>query len=358
MKPKSLILFAVAAGCGLVAMVAAQQMMANRGPGVETKRVLVARGDVLVGVALTKDLVGFKDMPVDAVPEGAVENEEQFAERSLKTRAYAGQVILQAQLGEKGVFGTSAEIPKGMRLASVPVTSTMIHSGIMKPGDRVDVVLTYNMTRIGQGSQSYTKTILEYIQVFAMGDLKMGVEVNDGKGTSKEVKNVSLLLTPLQAEIMALAQSKGTVNLTLRSIEDKEHVGSQGTDEAQLAELRAELSDTPRNKPEATPAPTPAPAVTHEAEPIAQKEEPKTSFSEFLQGPIAAEVPVAPVKPTWKIEVFQGDERKIHEVDLPETADGGTKATPVAAKVGPPTSLLAPMKQWLTGGVKRPGVQP
>ncbi|MDP1798976.1 MAG: Flp pilus assembly protein CpaB [Planctomycetaceae bacterium] len=351
MKPKSLILFAVAAGCGLVAMVAAQQLMAGRGPATPTKRVLVARADVLVGVALTKDLVGFKDLPVDAVPEGAVENEEQFAERSLKTRSYAGQVILQAQLGEKGVFGTSAEIPKGMRLASVPVTSTMIHSGIMKPGDRVDVVLTYSMSRPGVGSQSFTKTILEYIQVFAMGDLKMGVEANDGKGTSKEVKNVSLLLTPLQAEIMALAQNKGTVNLTLRSIEDKEYVSSRGTDEAQLAELRAEFSDTPRNKPEAMPTPVAVPA------PIVKQEEPKPSFSEFLQGPIAAEVPAEPVKPTWKIEVFQGDERKIHEVDLPD-ADGATKATPVVSKAGPPTSLLAPMKQWLTGGVKRPTVQP
>lgn len=355
MKPKSLILFVVAAGCGLVAMVAAQQMMAHRGPSVPTKRVLVARGDVLVGVALTPDLVAFKDLPVNAVPEGAVENEEQYEERSLKTRAYTGQVILQAQLGEKGVFGTSAEIPKGMRLASVPVTSTMIHSGIMKPGDRVDVVLTYSITRPGQGSQTHTRTILEYIQVFAMGDLKMGVEVNDGKGTSKEVKNVSLLVTPLQAEIMALAQSKGTVNLTLRSIEDKEHIGSSGTDEAQLAELRSEFSDGMRPKPDESTA-TPVPVA--ESAPIAQQEEPKPpTFTDFLQGPIATEVPAEPVKATWTIEVFQGDERKIHEVDLPN-ANATTPATPVAAKAAAPTSLLAPMKQWLTGGQKRPAAQP
>ncbi len=355
MKPKSLILLAVAAGCGLVAMVAAQQMMAaNQGPKTPTKRVLVARGDVLVGVALTPDLVAFKDLPLDAVPEGAVENEEQYAERSLKTRAYGGQVILQAQLGEKGVFGTSAEIPKGMRLTSVPVTSTMIHSGIMKPGDRVDVVLTYNISKPGQGSQTHTKTILEYIQVFAMGDLKMGVEVNDGKGASKEVKNVSLLLTPLQAEIMALAQNKGTVNLTLRSIEDKEHISSSGTDEAQLAELRSEFSDGTKPKSEEVPAAETTPAP----EPIAQREEPKEqSFSEFLQGPIATEVPAEPVKATWKIEVFQGDERKIHEVDLPN-ADASTPATPVAAKATASTSLLTPMKQWLTGGQKRPTGQP
>lgn len=357
MKPKSLILFAVAAGCGLVAMVAAQQMMAaNRGPKVETKRVLVARTDVGVGLPLTQELVAFKELPIDAVPEGAIFEEEQYVERALKTRAYGGQVILLAQLGEKGVYGTSIEIPKGMRLITVPVTATMIHSGIMKPGDRVDVVLTYNTSRAGSKNQSFTKTILEYIQVFAMGDLKMGVEPVETKGPSKDVKNVSLLVTPLQAEIVKLAESKGTIHLTLRSIEDTEHVASRGTDEAQLADLQAELSDD--HRPKAEPVPQPAPVPVAPPEPVVQHEEPaKPSFSEFLQGPVTAEVPAEPVKPTWKIEVFQGDEKKIHEVDLPE-AESVTKATPVTSKTTVTTSLLAPMKQWLSGGVKRPAAQP
>lgn len=349
MKPKSLILFAVAAACGLVAMIGAQQMLSNRGPQVPTKRVLVAKADVPIGVLLTKDLVGFKELPLDAVPEGAVSTEEEYAERALKTRAYPGQVILLAQMGEKGVIGTSIEIPKGMRLVTVPVTATMIHSGIMKPGDRVDVVLTYNTSRPGVGNQAFTKTILEYIQVFAMGDLKMGVEPNDGKGASKEVKNVSLLVSPTQAEIMKLAESKGTIHLTLRSIEDKEQVASLGTDEAQLADLRAELSDDHRPKHE-TPAPTP--------ETITRSEEPsvKPSFTEFLQNSSTVEAAPA-VKPTWKIEVFQGDERKIHEVDLPESSTG-TVATPVTTQSSTPTALLAPMKQWLTGGFKRPAAKP
>ena len=350
MKPKSLILFAVAAACGLVAMIGAQQLLSNRGPQTPMRKALVAKADVPIGVLLTKDLVAFKELPVDAVPEGAVTTEEEFAERALKSRAYPGQVILVAQLGEKGVLGTSIEIPKGMRLITVPVTATMIHSGIMKPGDRVDVVLTYNTSRPGVGNQAFTKTILEYIQVFAMGDLKMGVEPNDGKGVSKEVKNVSLLVTPTQAEIMKLAESKGTIHLTLRSIEDTEQVASAGTDEAQLADLRAELSDDHRPKTEPAPAP-PAP------EPVVNVEEPpaKPSFSEFLQNPKTVETP-AP-KPTWKIEVFQGEERKIHEVDLPEVG-AATVATPVTTQTSTPTALLAPMKQWLTGGFKRPAAKP
>lgn len=349
MKPKSLILFAVAGACGLVAMIGAQQLLsANRGPATPMKRALVAKADVPMGVKLTKDLVAFKELPVDAVPEGAVTKDEEIEDHALQTRAYAGQVILLAQLGEKGVYGTSIEIPKGMRLITVPVTSTMIHSGIMKPGDRVDVVLTYNSNRPGVGNQAYTKTILEYIQVFAMGDLKMGVEPNDGKGTSKEVKNVSLLVSPLQAEITKLAESKGTIHLTLRSVQDTEHVASRGTDEAQLADLQAELSEH-RTRPEPTPAP----------QPVAKEEDPpaKPSFSEFLQTPKVAETPEPPVKPTWKIEVFQGEERKIHEVDLPEV-DAATVATPVTTPTSTPTALLAPMKQWLTGGFKRPAAKP
>ncbi len=353
MKNKSLLLFAVAAGCGLVAMVGAQRMMADRTPQVDTVRVLVARIDIDAGVKLDKESVMFRDLARDAVPEGAIVSEEQFQERALRSRAYAGQVLLVAQLGEKGVFGTSIKIPKGMRLVSLPVTATMTHSGIMKAGDRVDIVLTYQTNKPGVGTQFHTKTILEYIQVFAMGSTQIGAEVIDGKGGGPtDVKNVSLLVSPLQAEIFKLAEGKGTLHLTLRSIEDVDQVASRGTDESQLADLRAELSD---DRPKVEEVPTPAPAVT---------EQPKSSsFAEFLQSP-AAEVPAEPVKKTWKMVIFQGEERKIHEVELPdEPVAPKTNETVVQPAASPtslpttPTAFLAPVQTWLTGGLPIPALK-
>jgi pilus assembly protein CpaB len=362
MKNKSLLLFAVAAGCGLVAMVGAQRMLADRTPQVDTVRVLVARVDIDAGVKLDKESVMFRDLARDSVPEGAIVSEEQFQERALRSRAYAGQVLLVAQLGEKGVFGSSIKIPKGMRLVSLPVTATMTHSGIMKAGDRVDIVLTYQTNKPGVGTQFHTKTILEYIQVFAMGSQQVGVEVNDGKGGGPaDVKNVSLLVSPLQAEIFKLAEGKGTLHLTLRSIEDVDQVASRGTDESQLADLRAELSDDrPKEEPTPAPAAAPAPVTT----PVVAEAPKSQNFAEFLKGPMA-EPAAEPVKKTWKMVIFQGEERKVHEVELPEEpaapATNETVVQPAKTPSTPnttPTALLAPVQKWLTGGKKLPLEQP
>ncbi len=346
MKPKSLLLFAVAVGCGLVAMVGAQQLLSARNQGVERVRVLVARAEVEPGVKLTPELVGFREIPKESVPQGAVTQEAQYQDRALKTRGFPGQVIQIAQLGEKGQFGTSLDIPAGMRLVTVPASATMIHSGIMKPGDRVDVVLTYKMMKKGSGYQSLTRTILEYIQVYAMGDHRMGDESVEAGVPAKDVKNVTLLVSPVQAEIMKLAESKGQLHLTLRGVLDKEAVALKGTDEAQLQFLRSELSDET-----AEPA-----TVTREDPPqLPQPEpQPKPSFAEFVQTGSEPAEPAAPVEaPKWKMEVFQGDERKIYEVDLPAAPQ--PLSTPLTTRNQTTEKTKnsgfwnLPLTQWMTG---------
>jgi len=253
MKPKSLMLFVVAAGCGLVAMVGAQQWLArNQEHKADQVKVLVARTQIDPGIRLTPDMVVFRDFPKQNVPEGAVLKEEQYTERALKSRAYPGQPILVAQLGEKGQFGTSLEIPEGMRLATLKVDPTMIHSGIMKPGDRVDVVLTYTVQRRGSQPDTRTRTILQYIQVYAMGNHTMRSEPSEKEAPAKDVKGVSLLVTPVQAELLKYAENKGTLHLTLRSILDKAPVLSAGADAEQLEKLQAELFEEMNDTPKAT----------------------------------------------------------------------------------------------------------
>lgn len=342
MKPKSMLLFAVAAGCGLVAMVGAQQLLAQRGQGVPKVRVLVARAEIDPGLKLTPDLVGFRDMAKDSVPEGAIFKEEQYQERALRVRAFPGQVIQAAQLGERGQFGTSLDIPEGMRIAPLSASANMLPSAIMKPGDRVDVVLTYKMTKKGSQPQTLSKTILEYIQVYAMGDQRIGSEEVEAGKTKKDVKSISLLVSPLQAEILKLAEEKGKVHLTLRGVLDKQAVSSRGLDETQLASLRAELSELGVEPP-----------VIENREEEKPTEAAEPTFAEFVQAE-PVEQPEPPKEtPKWKIEIFQGDERKIFEVDLPETSIDTTTTEPVGKHSGTTTASNgiwnSPLARWMTG---------
>jgi pilus assembly protein CpaB len=318
MKMKSLVLLAMAIGCGLVAMLGVRQVLSgDKGPAVETAKVLVAVTTIMPGQPLDDTNVSFKDWPKDKIPQGAVTAQEQYVERSLKVTAVPNEVIMAAKLNEKGVFGGSAEIPAGMRVATVPVTATQTHSGLILPGDRVDVVVTYTMHKITGGQMNSqvgeirkAKTILQYIEVFATDNIRISAVPNGENTKESNAKNISLLVTPDQYNLLALAAEKGKITLALRHRGDKEEVHPKAIDEAVFetegltmgAEDKKEDDgdgkDKAKDKKDVRQAlekeQTKVAAVTKEDK---EKEE--------------------AAKPSWKLRVYEGDKLREEQVELP-----------------------------------------
>ena len=139
MKSKPLVLLLVAAGCGLVAMIGVQQMLSGDKQAAPKVQIVVAKTEIKAGIKLDTTNVILKEWPQDNVPEGAITSEEQFAERALKHQVGPGQPILLNELGNKGEYGLDIHIPPDMRVVSVAVNATMTHSGLLKPGNFVDV---------------------------------------------------------------------------------------------------------------------------------------------------------------------------------------------------------------------------
>jgi len=320
MKNKSLMLLLVAAGCGLVAMIGVQQMLSGGKPSNKV-RILVARSEIEAGIRLDKTNVGFKEWPKDAIPAGAILAEEEFADRALKHRVGPGQPILSGELGNKGEFGLEIQIPVDMRVVTYPVTATMTHSGLLRPGNYVDVSAVIELPIKGGGKRTEVKPVLQCIQVFAVGSRIVGSEESkDPK--ANDVKNVSFLVYPLQAQLMQLAykQSNGGLQFALRSGSDKNLSNSRDLSDQSLSMLsNSLLGHQPEEKAEAQPAEKPAVVV-----------KPKSAFRSYL----APETPGAvtsvgdqAVRRTWKIEIFQGDQREVQEIDWPEDSVPDTRRT-------------------------------
>jgi pilus assembly protein CpaB len=325
MKNKSLLLLLVAAGCGLVAMLGVQQLLSG-GKSTPKARILVAKTDIEAGVELDKTNVGFKEWPADAIPEGAVQTEDQFAERALKHRAIPGQPILTTELGEKGEFGLHMQIPTSMRVVTVPVTATMTHSGLLRPGNFVDVSAVIETNIKGGGKRVEVKPVLQCIQVFAVGSQIVGSEGSKDPKAA-DVKNVSFLVYPLQAQLMQLAnkQSNGGLQFALRSSSDKNLVNARDLNDESLNMLSNSLmgqKDEPVRTTETKIDETPSPKVV--------KAKPKSAFRNYL-APETAEAMTSvgkqAVRRTWKIEIFQGDQREVKEIDWPEESSAETKST-------------------------------
>ena len=341
MKSKSLVLLAVAAGCGLVAMLGVQQMLSGSKQPVQTKvRILVAKTDIDPGVPLEKTNVGFKEWPKDALPEGAVTKEEDYAERSLKHRVGPGQPILLTELGKKGENGLEVQIPEGMTVVTYPATATMTHSGLLKPGAYVDVYAAIESPMKSGGKRVEVKPVLQCVQVIAVGSQIAGTEVAS-EGTPKDAKNVSFLVFPLQGQLLQLAytKSKGAIQLGMRGRTDKSLTNARDlTDESLSALSNTLFGESQETKPDNAPASN-----------LTAK--PKSAFNSFVKrptSPAVAGVGDQAVRRTWKIEVFQGDKKEVQEIDWPE--ESVTNATTSSSNSKP--GWASPLMQFFSGRTK------
>lgn len=224
MKIKPLMLLAIAVACGLVAMVGVQQALNNGkrgGSDPNLVKVFAAVDDIPAGIPITQEMLVPRQIHKSAVPDGAVTDFKQLEDRALKVKSFKGDLIFEAKLCGKGQVGASITIPEGMRAFTIPVTETQAHSGMVQPGDRVDVACAYEVRVKSGPAIRKNRTILEYIQVFAVDNNRdLDKEKVDQKQT---VKSLTLLVTPKQCDLLGLMQSAGATNFnfSLRNPNDK-----------------------------------------------------------------------------------------------------------------------------------------
>jgi pilus assembly protein CpaB len=101
----------------------------------------------------------------------------------------------------------------GARAISIPVTTGGASTGLLYPGDRVDVILTQNFK--GEGTtitrRSVSETVVENLRVLAIDAL-------DAKSGGSFGRTVTIEVTPEQAEKINVATELGKLSLTLRSV--------------------------------------------------------------------------------------------------------------------------------------------
>lgn len=257
MRPKPLLLLVLALGCGLVAAMGINQVLANRraqaesAPG-EMQRIYVAMQDIEARQAIDAQFIKLEDWPKDKVPAGAVVDLEKIQGRFTRTKIYAGEPVLEFKLVDSDAgFSPTALIPEGMRVVSVKVDEVSSSSSMVLPGDRVDILVFLSSHSTAGVSEATARTVLQDVRVFAVNeqyreDLRTPDEANIAART------VSLLVTPEQAEIVTLATQLGDVRLTLRGRTDEKSIATAGASASEI--LFGESSKADREQESLLPA--------------------------------------------------------------------------------------------------------
>lgn len=325
MKPKQMMLFAVAIGCGLIAMIGAQQILSGNKPGEqEFVEILVATKDIDPGIPLDKTNVGMRKWPKEQIPEGAINAEEVWVDHSLKIHLAPNMPVLVPYLSAKGAMGVTSLIPEGMTMVTLPVNSAMLASGLLRPGSYVQISCTIDKVQKNQTTPvTQVKTVLKRVKVIAVGTQVAGTEANKdpNAGKGEKVENVSFVTFPNQAKLLFLAQavSMSRVHFTILPENDKSNDDVRDLDENDLNRRSNELlggKDTSEY----------ADLLPKAALPVENHEKPRgSSFSEYLKQPAVqpevADLGKQPARAMWQIKIYKGNKpAEIQEVDLPKDA--------------------------------------
>lgn len=224
MRPKSLLLLALALGCGLVASIGISQVM-DRGGGkqgkLETVPIYVAVHNINLGDPIESGMISLQEWPKDKVPKGAITKLEDLKGRRPRTAIIEGEPILEGKLLAVGqIADPISQIAKGMRLKTISVDAEKSVAGLLKPGDRVDIQLFVRKDQRTGVETAKSKIILQNIRVFAVDQ---AVQRSAEGGEEKSIaKTVSLMLTPNQASTLAFAEQVGEISLIPRNPNDED----------------------------------------------------------------------------------------------------------------------------------------
>ena len=202
----------------------------------ETGQVLVSRLDIPERTVIKEDMVEAVAVPRKFMEQDAFEVKtpsdiKMIANLVTRIRIPKGNQLTQSSLiAMSPEAGLSVKIPPGYRGAVLNVEPEL--KALIKPGDRVDVLVTFDAQMADNRKEKVTATILQNVLVIAVGT-NMGMGMNAKQFNDKQQKEektaafseksmVSLALNPNEAQYLALAVKQGDTTVIMRGLGDVE----------------------------------------------------------------------------------------------------------------------------------------
>ena len=217
------------AGFGTVAWIA------TRGPAThktvvappQKVAILVAAHPLQPGALLQPTDLSTTSLVSPVVPAGA--SRDTPADRAgligamIRHPVLAGQAILPEDILRPGDHGfLAAVLQPGMRAVTVGVDAISGSAGLIWPGDRVDLVLTQQISdnNLPLGKRLAAETVLTNVRVIAI-DQRLVEGAKPADSRPNLANTATLEVTPLEAEQVAVAARLGQLSLVVRSADPR-----------------------------------------------------------------------------------------------------------------------------------------
>ena len=254
-------------------------------------QVVVAQQEIRSKTMITAEMLAVRAVPRTQRTSAARAREDAVG-RLAKEHILPGEQVLNTRLYARDEKpGLTFVIPAGKRAVSVAVNEVIGVAGFVKPGDRVDVLGTFDESVVGK---TVTTTVLQDVEVLAISQ-----RMEDEDDTKARVATtVTLALNLSEAEKITLAEEQGRLRLVLRPAgqEGKEYVAQTTT--TQLTQGRSGQSLA--NIVPGAKTPTKSVAAVAAGSETSADTKP---------------VPAAEQESGWAVELFRGVNRQVVMVD-------------------------------------------
>ena len=188
---------------------------------VEGEPVVTARVDIPAKTRITAAMVQESRIPAEYIQPGAVRELPIVIGMVTSETIVGGEQVLQRRLFTDGKqVGFTGVIPAGKRALTVGVSDITGVAGLLKAGDMVDAIVTFDQQVVGD---NVSQILLQNILVLAVNkDSEAAPDQRDlKKDAAKDAgvvkaTTVTLAVAPEEAAKIALAEEKGKLRFALR----------------------------------------------------------------------------------------------------------------------------------------------
>lgn len=195
-----------------------------RGTAVgEISMVAVAALPIEIGTRLKPEHIKLVKWPKDAAPLGAVGEPEAVVGKVARIGIRQNQPFYNSELTTESSGILPLLIEDGLRAVSVKVDKVTGVSGFITPNSRVDVVATGTVEGAESKREYHSRVIIQNVRVLATG-----THIEQQESGVVEVPTVTLLISPEEAEKIALVARKEPILLALRGYRDVAPIQTHG----------------------------------------------------------------------------------------------------------------------------------
>ena len=249
----------IAAGAASYGVYAAIRSIPERRVEIATRYAVVAKTALPIGERLTAEVVKLIPWPEAAPLQGGFTEVAQVLDRGLISAVVENEPLTESKLAAKGAgAGLPPTIEPGMRAISIKVNDVINVAGFVVPGTRVDVLTTITPRSGATNDETLARVVVSNVQVLTSGTKYDQEDAKEGKAIRSTV--VTLMVSPVDAERITLAQNEGQLMLTLRNPLDVQPTETRGVTKAALFGAAPAPAAPVRSAARRAVAPEPLPA--------------------------------------------------------------------------------------------------